>query len=144
VQTSEQNSAHCFCTARQELKKHAQTFNMGCFVDETKQTTLLPAKGLRAVNLKKARKAEEIAVSAQGKRSSARRSGPCSCTEVEELIGDPVRSAPGDGFLPLLPRTDVALLYKMGLSKHHVDVFNESAVLAADLLARELSSGGAS
>jgi hypothetical protein len=105
---------------------------MGCFVYETKQTTLLPAKGLRNINLAKARQAEEVAKSAQDKRSSVRRSGPCTLTEVEELIGSLVCVTPGNGYLPLLPHTDVALFYKVGTSKRHIDMYNESAVMATD------------
>jgi hypothetical protein len=104
---------------------------MGSFISETKNTTLLPAKGLRDINLEKARQAEAVAVSAQGKRSAARRSGPCTLTEVEELIGSLVSATPGNGYLPLLPHTDVALYYKVGTSKRHVEMFNESAVLGA-------------
>jgi hypothetical protein len=111
---------------------NVRTLDMSCFVNETKQTTLLPAKGLRAINLGKARQAEEVAVSAQGKRSSARRSGPCTLTEVEELIGSLVCATPGNGYLPLLPHTDVALYYRVGTSKRHVDMYNESAAMATD------------
>jgi hypothetical protein len=111
---------------------NARSLNMSCFVNETKQTTLLPAKGLRDINRAKARQAEEVARSAQGKRSSAGRSGPCTLTEVEELIGSLVGATPGNGYLPLLPHTDVALYYKVGTSKRHVDMYNESAVMATD------------
>jgi hypothetical protein len=82
---------------------------MSCFVNETKQTTLLPAEGLRNINLAKARQAEKVAKSAQGKRSPAGRSRPCTLTEVEELIGSLVCATPDNGYLPLLPHTDVAL-----------------------------------
>jgi hypothetical protein len=108
-----------------------QTFNMGCFINETKNTTLLPAEGLRDINLEKARQAEEVAVSAQGKRSTARKSGPCTLTEVEELIGSLVRADPGAGYLPLLPHTDAALFYRAGTSTLHVCMLKESAVLGA-------------
>jgi hypothetical protein len=111
---------------------NARSLNMSCFVNETKQTTLLPAKGLRNINLKKARQAEEVAKSAQGKRSSAGRSGPCTFTEVEELIGSLVCATPGNGYLPLLPHTDVSLYYKVGTSKRHVGMFNESVVMATN------------
>jgi hypothetical protein len=104
---------------------------MSCFVNETKQTTLVPAKGLRKINLEKARQAEDVAKSAQGKRSSVRRSGPCTLTEVEELIDSLVSATPDNSYLPLLPHTDVALYYKVGTSKRHVDMYNESAVLPA-------------
>eukprot|EP00953_Heterococcus_sp_UTEX-ZZ885_P014950 8434-Heterococcus_DN1.PRE.1 len=40
---------------------NARSLNMSCFVNETKQTTLLPAKGLRSINLAKARQAEKVA-----------------------------------------------------------------------------------
>eukprot|EP00953_Heterococcus_sp_UTEX-ZZ885_P030850 16257-Heterococcus_DN1.PRE.7 len=100
---------------------------MGCFINETKNTTLLPAKGMRDINLNKARQAEAVAVSAQGKRSTARRSGPCTLTEVEELIGSLVGATPDNGYLPLLTQTDVALYYKVGTSKRHIDMYNESA-----------------
>jgi hypothetical protein len=101
-----------------------------CFVNETKQTTLLPAKTLKNVNAEKARHAEEIAVSAQGKRSTARRSGPCTLTDVEELIGSLVSATPGDGYYPLLPHTDTALYYKVGTSACHINMLKESTVLA--------------
>jgi hypothetical protein len=104
---------------------------MSCFVNETKQTTLLPAEGLRNINLAKARQAEKVAKSAQGTRSPASRSGPCTLTEVEELIGSLVCATPDNAYLPLLPHTDVALYYKVGTSKRHVDMYNESAVLPA-------------
>jgi hypothetical protein len=88
---------------------NARSLNMSCFVNETKQTTLLPAEGLRNINLAKARQAEKVAKSAQGKRSPAGRSRPCTLTEVEELIGSLVCATPDNGYLPLLPHTDVAL-----------------------------------
>jgi hypothetical protein len=113
-------------------RTNACSLNMSCFVNETKQTTLLRANGLRNINLAKARQAEEVAKSAQGKRSSAGRSGPCTLTEVEELIGSLVDATPDNGHLPLLPHTDVALYYKVGTSKRHVDMFNDSAVMATD------------
>jgi hypothetical protein len=109
-----------------------RSLNMSCFVNQTQQTTQLPAKGLRNINLKKARQAEEVAKLAQGKRSSAARSGPCTLTEVEELIGNLVGATPGNGYLPLLPHTDVSLYYKVGASKRHVDMYNKSAVMATD------------
>jgi hypothetical protein len=105
---------------------------MSCFVNETKQTTLLPAEGLSNINLAKARQAEKVAKSAQGKRSPAGRSSPCTLTEVEELIGSLVCATPDNGYLQLLPHTDVALHYKVGTSKRHVDMYNESAVMATD------------
>jgi hypothetical protein len=111
---------------------NARSLNMNCFVNETKQTTLLPAEGLRSINLAKARQAEKVAKSAQGKRSPAGRSGPCTLTEVEELVGSLVCATPDNGCLPLLPHTDVALYHKVGTSKRHVDMYNESAVMATD------------
>eukprot|EP00953_Heterococcus_sp_UTEX-ZZ885_P037952 19481-Heterococcus_DN1.PRE.2 len=111
---------------------NARSLNMSCFVNETKQTTLLPAEGLRNVNLTKARQAEKVAKSAQGKRSLAGRSGPCTLTEVEELIGSLVCAIPDNGYLPLLPHTDIALYHRVGTSKRHVDMYNESAVMATD------------
>jgi hypothetical protein len=105
---------------------------MSCFVNETKQSTLLPAQSMQIINLKKARQAEAVAKSAQGKRSSVRRSGPCTLTEVEELIGSLVCATPGNGYLPLLPHTDVALYHKVSRSKRHVDMYTESAVMATD------------
>jgi hypothetical protein len=62
---------------------NARPLDMSCFVNETKQTTLLPAKGLRDINLEKAGQAEEVAISAQGKRSTACRSDPRTITELE-------------------------------------------------------------
>jgi hypothetical protein len=100
------------------------------FVNDTKQTTLLPAKTLRHINMNKARQTEEVAVAAQGKRSTARRSGPCTLTDADELIGSLVSTRPGDGYLPLLPHTDAALYYKVGTSSCHVSMCNQSAVRA--------------
>jgi hypothetical protein len=101
-----------------------------CFVNETKQTTLLPPKTLRDVNAEKARQAEAVAVSAQGKRSTVRRSGPCTLTDIEELIGSLVSATPGDGYFPLLPHADTALYYKVGTSACHVNMLKESTMLA--------------
>jgi hypothetical protein len=98
------------------------------FVNQTKQTTLLPPTTLKNVNAEKARQAEEIAVSAQGKRSTARRAGPCTLTDVEELIGSLVASTPGDGYFPLLPHTDTALYYKVGTSTYRINMLKESTV----------------
>jgi hypothetical protein len=102
-----------------------------CFVNETKNTTLLPPKSVSETNREKAEVAEKVAVSAQGKRSVSPRSGPCTLTDVEELIGALVASKPGSGYLPLLPHTSTALYYKVGTSTSHVNMFNESAVLGA-------------
>jgi hypothetical protein len=102
-----------------------------CFVDETKNTTLLPPKSVSDTNREKAEVAERIAVSAQGKHSISPRSGPCTLTDVEELIGALVTSKPGAGYLPLLPHTNTALYYKAGTSTSHVNMFKESAVLGA-------------
>jgi hypothetical protein len=99
-----------------------------CFVNQTKQTTPLSPTTLKNVNAEKARQAEEIAVSAQGKRSTARRAGPCTLTDVEELIGSLVASTPGDGYFPLLPHTDTALYYKVGTSTYHINRLKESIV----------------
>jgi hypothetical protein len=88
------------------------------FVNETKNTTLLPPKSVSDINREKATLAEKIAVSAQGRRSESPRTGPCTFTYVEELIGTLVTSKPGAGYLPLLPHTlsSVALYYKAGTS----------------------------
>jgi hypothetical protein len=98
------------------------------FVNQTKQTTLLPPTTLKNVNAEKARQAEEITVSAQGKRSTARRAGPCTLTDVEELIGSLVASTSGDGYFPLLPHTDTTLHYRVGTSACHVNMPKESIV----------------
>jgi hypothetical protein len=100
-----------------------------CFANATENTSLLPPKSARDANVKKANQAEKVAVSAQGKRSVARRSGPCTLTDVEELISALVASKPGDGYLPLLPHVNVALYYKVGTSGSHVSMLKESAVL---------------
>jgi hypothetical protein len=100
-----------------------------CFVNETKNTTLLPPKSVGDTNREKAAVAEKVAVSAQGKRSASPRSGPCTLTDVEELIGALVASKPGIGYVQLLPHTNIALYYKVGTSTSHVNMFNESAVL---------------
>jgi hypothetical protein len=102
-----------------------------CFVNEMKNTTLLPPKSVSETNREKAEVAEKVAVSAQGKRSVSPRSGPCTLTDVEELIGALVASKAGSGYLPLLPHTSTALYYKVGTSTSHVNMFNESAVLGA-------------
>jgi hypothetical protein len=110
---------------------NTQTVSISCFVNETENTTLLPAKDLRAINLKKARQAEKVAVSAQSKRSTARRCGPSTLTDVEELISSLVSSAAGDDFLPLVPHAPHATLYyKVGTSACHVNMLNGSDMLA--------------
>jgi hypothetical protein len=102
-----------------------------CFVNESKNTTLLPPKSVSETNREKAEVTERVAVFAQGKRSVSPRSGPCTLTDVEELIGALVASKPGSGYLPLLPHTSTALYYKVGTSTSHVNMFNEAAVLGA-------------
>jgi hypothetical protein len=102
-------------------------------MNETSNTTLLPGESVRNTNREKAKRAEKVAVSAQGRRSAARRSGPCTLTDVEELIGTLVSATPRDGYLPLLPHTTTALYYKVqvGTNTSHVNMFKESAVLGA-------------
>jgi hypothetical protein len=100
-------------------------------MNETKNTTLLPPKSVSDTNRDKAEVAGKVAVSAQGKRSISPRSGPCTLTDVEELIGALVTSKPGAGYLPLLPHITTALYYKAGTSTSHINMFNESAVLGA-------------
>jgi hypothetical protein len=102
---------------------------MSCFLDETKNTSLLPPKSVRDANVKQAIQAEKRAVSAQGKRSENKRSGPCTLTDVEELTGALVTSKSGAGYLPLLPHTGVALYYKAGTSTTHVNMLKESTAL---------------
>jgi hypothetical protein len=114
-----------------------------CFVNETKNTTLLPPKSVSETNREKAEVAEKVAVSAQGKRSVSPRSGPCTLTDVEELIDALVASKPGSGYLPLLPHTSTVLYYKVGTSTSHVNMFNESAVLGATRSEATVSSSGA-
>jgi hypothetical protein len=103
------------------------TLIMSCFLDETNNTSLLAPKSVSDTNREKAKVAENVAVSAQGKRSKAPRSGPCTLTDVEELIG--ANSKPGPGYLPLLPHTTTALYYKAGTSTTHVNMLKESTVL---------------
>jgi hypothetical protein len=98
-------------------------------LNETKRTTLLPAKVLIDTTMEKARLAEDIAISAQGKRSAVRRTGPCTLTDVEELIGSLVRDTPGVGYMPLLPNTTTALYYKAGTSTSHANMLKDSTVL---------------
>jgi hypothetical protein len=106
---------------------------MSCFVNETENTTLLPAKNLKAINLKKAKEAEKVAVSAQTKRSTARRCGPSTLTDVEELISSLVSSDAGKDYLPLLPHApDATLYYKVGTSACHVNMLSTTGILAAD------------
>jgi hypothetical protein len=103
-----------------------------CFANETKNTTLLPSQSMSETNREKAAQAEKVAVSAQGRRSAARKSGPSTLIDVEELIGALVTSKPGAGYLPLLPHTNsTALYYKVGTSTSHVNVLKESTVLGA-------------
>jgi hypothetical protein len=101
------------------------------FVKETKNTTLLPPKNVRDANVEKAEVAERLAVSAQGKRSAARRSGPCTLTDLEELIGGLVSATPGAGYLSLLPHTTAAFYYKPGSSASQINMIMESAVLGS-------------
>jgi hypothetical protein len=100
-----------------------------CFVNETNNTTLLPSQSVSEANREKAAQAEKVAVSAQGRRSAARKSGPSTLTDVEELIGALVSVTPGNGYLPLLPHTTTALYYKAGTNTSHVNMLKESAVL---------------
>jgi hypothetical protein len=99
------------------------------FVNETNNTTLLPSQRVSETNREKAAQAEKVAVSAQGRRSAACKSGPSTLTDVEELIGALVSATPGNGYLPLLPHTTTALYYKAGTSTSHVNMLKESAVL---------------
>jgi hypothetical protein len=106
---------------------------MSCFVNETENTTLLPAKDLRVINLKKAKEAEKVAVSAQTKRSTARRCGPSTLTDVEELIGCLVSSDAGKDYLPLLPHApDATLYYKVDTSACHVNMLKQTAILGVE------------
>jgi hypothetical protein len=102
-----------------------------CFANETKNTSLLPSHSVSESNREMAAQAEKVAVSAQGRRSAARRSGPCTLTDVEELIGALVTSKPGAGYLPLLPHTTTALYYKAGTSTSHFNMLKESEGLGA-------------
>jgi hypothetical protein len=103
---------------------------MSRFLNETAQTTLLPVKSQRNTNITKAQQAEQVAVSAQGKRSITNRRGLCTLTDVEEVIGSLVSSTPGAGYFPLLPHTKAELYYRVGTSPGHVNMLKQSAVLA--------------
>ena len=103
---------------------------MSRYLNETKQTTLLPDKAIQLVNTSKADAAEQVALQAQGKRSSARKRGLSTLTDLEELIGALVSTEPGDGYLPVLPHSEIALYYRVGSSATHISMLKESEVLA--------------
>src|SRR6476469_4505027 len=103
---------------------------MSRYLNETQQTTLLPTEAVQQANISKADAAEKVARSAQGKRTTAKRRGLSTLTDLEELIGALVSTEPEDGYLPLLPHTEAALFYRVGTSTTHISMLKESEVLA--------------
>ena len=102
---------------------------MSPFLNETDQTTLLPVKATQLINSDKADVAEKVALSAQGKRTTAKRRALSTLTDLEELIGTLVSTEPADGYDPLLPHIEVSLYYRVGTSTAHLSMLKESAVL---------------
>jgi hypothetical protein len=102
---------------------------MSRFLNETQRTTLLPFKAVQLINTDKADQAEKIALSAQGRRTTAKRRGLSTLTDLEEVTGALVSTAAADGHMPLLPHTGAALYYCVGTSTTHLNMLKESAVL---------------
>jgi hypothetical protein len=102
---------------------------MSRFLNETNQTTLLPDKAIQLANTEKADAAEKEALNAQGKRTTAKRRGLSTLTDLEELIGALVKFEASEGHSPLLPHTEAALHYRVGTSALHLRMLEESAVL---------------
>jgi hypothetical protein len=74
--------------------------------------------------------AEKIAKAAQRQRSAVRRSGPCTPSDIEELIHSLVRTSPADGFVKLLPHTSAEFYYKPGSAPCHISMLNELTAMA--------------
>ena len=105
---------------------------MSRFLNETPQTTLLPDSATQLVNTSKADVAEQIALAAQNKRTSAKRRGLSTLTDLEELIGVLVTMEATDGSFPLLPHTEAAALhFHVGTSAVHLDMLQQSEVLGS-------------
>jgi hypothetical protein len=104
---------------------------MSCFQNETANTTLLPSKTLQYANIGKADKAEKVAVSAQGKRTTVKKRGLSTLTDIEELIGALVSTKAVDGYMLLLPHTIASLYYRVGTSATHLQMLSESVVIGA-------------
>ena len=95
---------------------------MSRFLDETTQTTLLPDSATELLNKERADVAEKVALAAQGKRTTAKKRGLSTLTDLEELIGALVKTEATDGSFPLLPHTEAALYYSEGTSAAHLDM----------------------
>jgi hypothetical protein len=104
---------------------------MSRFSNETNQTTLLPDKATQIANTSKADAAEQVALRAQGRRSSAIRRGLSTLTDIEVLIDALVSTEATDSSFPLLPHTEAALHFHIGTSATHLDMIEQSAVLGA-------------
>jgi hypothetical protein len=102
---------------------------MSRFLNETNQTTLLPPPGTELANKKKADAAEQIALAAQGKRTTAKRRGLSTLTDIEEIIGALVKTEATEGYFPLLPHTEAGLYHCVGASATHLDMLKESGML---------------
>ena len=102
---------------------------MSRFLNETQQTTLLPSKATLLFNTDKADQAEKIALSAHGKRTTAKRRGLSTLTDLEEVIGALVSTEPADGYMPLLLHSTAALYYRVGTSAVHLSMLQQSEVL---------------
>jgi hypothetical protein len=111
------------------------TCEMSCFLNETARTTLLPSKTVQYANINKADKAEKVALSAQGKRTTVKRRGLSTVTDIEELIGTLVSTQAADGSMRLLPHTTASLYYRMGTTATHLNMLNDSEVIGAQTAA---------
>jgi hypothetical protein len=126
------NSQYILCTYIQvhDLAGLLNNYKkMSRFFNETDQTTLLPVKATQLINTDKADVAEKVALSAQGRRTTAKKRALSTLTDVEELIGALVSTEANDGYVPLLPHTGVSLYYRVGTSATHLSMLTESAVL---------------
>ena len=84
---------------------------MSRFLNETQQTTLLPSKATLLFNTDKADLAEKVAHAAQGRRTTAKRRGLSTLTDVEEIIGALVSTEPGDDYMQLLPHSNAVWVH---------------------------------
>ena len=97
--------------------------------NDTDRTTLLTVKATQLINYDKADVAEKVALSAQGRRTTAKKRALSTLTDVEESIGTLVSMEANDGYVPLLPHTEVPLYYRVGTSATHLSMLEDSAVL---------------
>jgi hypothetical protein len=110
--------------------KRRPTANMSSrFLNETNQTTLLPDKAIQLVSTSRADAAEQVALKAQGKRTTAKRRGLSTLSDIEEIIGALVQTEGTDGSFPLLPHTEATLHFCIGTSATHISMLQESQIL---------------